>query len=29
MYPHSKYNPKWPSAKDISRERFYNYLGWL
>jgi len=29
VYPHSKYNPKWPSAKDISRERFYNYLGWL
>ena len=19
----------WPSARDVSRERFYNYLGWL
>jgi sterol desaturase/sphingolipid hydroxylase (fatty acid hydroxylase superfamily) len=27
--PGAKYNPKWPTAKDISRERFYNYLGWL
>ena len=24
-----RYNPKWPSARDVSRERFYNYLGWL
>ena len=24
-----KSNPKWPSARDVSRERFYNYLGWL
>ena len=27
--PGSKYNPKWPTAEDVSRERFYNYLGWL
>jgi sterol desaturase/sphingolipid hydroxylase (fatty acid hydroxylase superfamily) len=24
-----KYNPKWPTADDVSRERFYNYCGWL
>ena len=27
--PGSKYNPKWPSRQDISRERLYTYLGWL
>lgn len=27
--PGSKYNPKWPSQADVSREQLYSYLGWL